>query len=125
MIKTKIIEVPELQLKLTIEWKQPETQFEFAFDHKSLFDIEQEVWTRVTGLDDVISLSKRNNHQLFANARHIFCFVAKTRHLYTVDAIATYLQRHPDSVKHSIKRVAGCHATKDGPLWAAYKRWEQ
>lgn len=123
--KTKTVEVPELKLKLTIEWQEPDEQFELALQTKTLFDIEQEVWARVTGLEDTVVLAQRNNHQMFAHARHIFCFVSCVRYNYSTDNIAAYLKRSGDSIKHSIKRVSLCCKKKDGALWAAYKRWEQ
>lgn len=124
--KTKTIEVPELSCKITIEWQEKEDQLELSLHgtQMSLHDVEQEVVGIVIGPVDSVHLADECRLQHVKDARHVFCSVARFYYGFSVAAIAKYLRRGSDTVRHSLRKVKNASKTQDPSLNAAYLRWE-
>lgn len=127
-MKSKIIEIPEAGIKITVEFPDPpdvQLSLPIHVSSLSLPAIAREVIEKVIGSGNVhLQLWQRNNHQWFADARHVFCFAAHVKYGKSKQAIAEYLERGEDTVAHSIREVRLANANTKTSLWAAYKRYE-
>lgn len=125
-MKTKTIELPDIGVKITIEWKEQDNQFSLPLmgRHMTLHDIEHEVAERVIGTDTrQIHLAPKSRLQHVSDARHVFCVAAHNKYGYSVSAIAKYLKRTPSNVRKSLKSVHTATLASDPSLWAAHKRY--
>ena len=126
-MKTKTINIAEIGVKITIEYPDaPEDQFTLPLMGKkmTLHDVELEVCERVIDKVSHFHLADLCRLQHIADARQVFCFVAKNKYGFAVAVIADYLKRSADTVKYSIKKVGASSEKRDSSLWSAYKRYE-